>query len=209
MIPKGYKTIMVCLDALIDPDTGVQPVFEAITKEGDEWNGWAVPLFNREQVERMVKHWTGSARAWAEGDRFHFEMLDWGERHFPEMETFEPVQVGGVPYWPIGSREWCWDVWEWEPEQVEAVAAKFSELLWEQVGEANMKTAIRNLSNPDYFGCCPTHDFIDSNMVMVEAVEDEIGNMPDIPQNPAHVDLVAKAWTLAIQKKYQFENSGE
>jgi hypothetical protein len=66
---------------------------------GKKWNGWACPVFTREQVERIMWDWPG--------------MSEWDDEatvavffHEGEEERFEGVD--GL--WAVGSKAWCWEV---------------------------------------------------------------------------------------------------
>lgn len=73
---------------------------------GQEWNGWACPLFNLDVAMRIVevaKVWNG-ARYEQETDEFVFSF---GPDE--DEERFGAVEVEGQKLYPIGRGSWIWE----------------------------------------------------------------------------------------------------
>lgn len=87
-------------------------------------------------------------------------------------------------------------VWATIPSMVRRVADMFSRLLVEHVGEDNMREIAR-LNSIETAACvCHSHDFVDANMVMLDAITRAIGPHP-IPDSPALMWLFDVAWQVA------------
>ncbi|MBV9924480.1 MAG: hypothetical protein JOZ96_05510 [Acidobacteria bacterium] len=81
--------------------------FEGFTR-GETWNGFACPLFTREQAERLAEAWRArghEARYDAGADAFTFQMDSGGE----EYDTFPAVEADGQRLYPVGASCWIWD----------------------------------------------------------------------------------------------------
>jgi hypothetical protein len=76
------------------------------------WNGWAQPLFGAETVRRVV---LDQEKLVASSGAEELDRLTFSEGGKPkiiyadggDMEYIEPVQIGGVDYYPFGLG-WCW-----------------------------------------------------------------------------------------------------
>jgi hypothetical protein len=89
-------------------DTYGDQVFEGFSND-QEWNGWACPLFNFEQAQRIVdacKQGKGHAFYDADRDQFVF-YLDGTTSDDPEVYTSEEVE--GNKLYPIGAFNWIWE----------------------------------------------------------------------------------------------------
>ncbi len=87
-------------------------------------------------------------------------------------------------------------VWATIPCAVRRVAAMFSALLREHVGEDGM-CEIARLNSIETAACvCHSHDFVDANMVMLDAIARIIGPHPD-GESPAAMWLFESAWQVA------------
>lgn len=81
--------------------------FEGFTT-GETWNGFACPLFSREQAERLAEAWRArgrEARYDARSDAFTFQM-DGGDE---EYDTFPAVAADEEKLYPVGASCWIWD----------------------------------------------------------------------------------------------------
>jgi hypothetical protein len=59
------------------------------------------------------------------------------------------------------------------------VADKFDKILRNEIGEDNYRECVAKNKTPAYQnGCCASHDYCDSNMVMLEALQ-SLGADPD------------------------------
>ncbi len=73
--------------------------------ENEEWNGFACPLFTREQGIQLVGAWreTGQSAEYDENsDSFIFNMAD------GEQDIFLAKEVDGQKLYPIGASCWIW-----------------------------------------------------------------------------------------------------
>lgn len=75
--------------------------------QGKKWNGWAMPLFLKEQADKVAEAFN------AEGDTVTYNpqtdsfivLLDGAD----EYEVFKGVEIDGTMYYPIGAGSWIWD----------------------------------------------------------------------------------------------------
>lgn len=87
-------------------------------------------------------------------------------------------------------------VWGTIPSTVRRVADMFSRLLVEHVGEDSMREIAR-LNSMETAACvCHSYDFVDANMVMLDAITRVIGPHPT-PDSPALMWLFDVAWQVA------------
>jgi hypothetical protein len=101
-----YSPGQVVIDDVID-----QPV-DCFVVVNDRWNGWRMPVFTREQADRLVIAWNANEPESAyyddHDDRYCFTFED-----LQETDTFEgmDIEVNGeaVHVYPIGQLGWCWD----------------------------------------------------------------------------------------------------
>ena len=93
----------------LDPTTG--EAVPCYLMEGMRWNGWACPMFTREQGECLqFEEWTGaSIRYDADQDAFVVSnAVEPGEDEvFPA--TVREIDGEPVTLYPIGTMSWCWD----------------------------------------------------------------------------------------------------
>lgn len=83
----------------------------------------------------------------------------------------------------------------------EAIAAKFSAILREWIGEEKVAEVVRRNAAEPHPSICHTHDFCDANMAMAEAWERLTGRRPqDCPER-----LWDAAWDIA--KRAGFDSS--
>lgn len=78
------------------------------------WNGWVLPAFPREEVERIRAY--NDARlaegievdrlTWDEGGRLIATSHEGTDDAW--TEAIDPVDIDGVPHWPVGSMGWTW-----------------------------------------------------------------------------------------------------
>lgn len=74
------------------------------------------------------------------------------------------------------------------------LACKFSELLREELTSEEFEEVIKRNATPEYSQCCATHDFRDSNMIMLEALEELGGSIDDTLADP---NAWNSAWRIA------------
>ena len=76
--------------------------------DGETWNGFATPCFEREEGVRILRDFKSKEGRRAEYDpvteTFRFRLED--EEEFAE---FEPMIINdGIKVWPIGAYSWIW-----------------------------------------------------------------------------------------------------
>ncbi|MCL4296195.1 MAG: hypothetical protein KJ077_10725 [Anaerolineae bacterium] len=110
---------------------------------GDKWNGWACPIFELAEAQRLVRllnrqHAT-SAGYWAAGDTFY---VRWGNAESEEYQGGEYEFEGrSFKGYAIGAYSWCWEESPVDIALTPAVAA------W-------LKLALRHdSSNGNNLGC--------------------------------------------------------
>lgn len=86
-----------------------------------------------------------------------------------------------------------------KPEQIEKLAKEFSRILWRDIGHDNMQAVI--LENKEDTNCCATHNFIDSNMAMLEALINCEGKYDD-NLFTEFSDLMNAAWDIAKANEF-------
>lgn len=84
------------------------------------------------------------------------------------------------------------------------LANEFSRILTEWLGTETI-AEINRLNEGEDKTCCHSHDFCDSNMAMNEAFLALYGRDISI-QSQKDTDLVNKAWTIAKNNKFSYEN---
>ena len=72
----------------------------------EDWNGWAVPYFEKSEAEKVAKVHGGKFYA----DSFMFQQGD-------EIEVFEEAEImtpeGKKKVYAVGAGSWVWDEVEW------------------------------------------------------------------------------------------------
>ena len=94
----------VTLESLENPEAkdGSWP---ARLSPGD-WNGWALPYFDRATAEAITRQLDTSPATHASIGDTGVEVIS-EEAEFPE-EVFEPSIIEGDQWYPIGAWAWCW-----------------------------------------------------------------------------------------------------
>ena len=103
------KKSLFTLDALNDA------VLEGFDT-GEDWNGWAVPVFAYDQACKIVEAW--QRNGWEAHydnalDAFVFgvsQNIETG--HSEEFDRFEAFRRDGEKFYAIGSGAWTWDTAE-------------------------------------------------------------------------------------------------
>lgn len=81
-------------------------IFDGFTT-GEDWNGFACPLFPFEEAKRLSKAWEEigkSAQYLKNQDMFIFERID----NSGEPEFFTPEIINEQKLYPIGAFSWIW-----------------------------------------------------------------------------------------------------
>ncbi len=109
----------VVLDALTD-DQGDSQRFNAWLRDGEHWNGWACPHFEREEADRLLAAQRAAGfhgRYDPERDAYvfphGFDDPDY-DPNDPEWArepdwVFEGMELDGRHVYPIGSWAWTWE----------------------------------------------------------------------------------------------------
>lgn len=165
----------------IETDT---PVFKAWTV-GEIWNGWECPYFEKEEAERVVNSQGG---VWTrDGEVCSFNLND--EDYEVEKETIQTVE-GPKVVWAIGNMYWIWSKIEGEAEEI---AFKFNENLKEGLTKAQYNMVLKLNEKEKDKGICHSHDYCDSNMLMLSAVQEVKGNGVDA-SDKGIIELMNEAW---------------
>lgn len=104
-----WRKTSVATDAM--EEQGI--VLDAWT-QGDLWNGWAKPLFEKAEALKIAEIMGEGMTYDAEKDRF-VDHLDGEQEVYEKME----IEAEGrtIEVYPIGTGSWCWsEVGESEPE---------------------------------------------------------------------------------------------
>lgn len=78
--------------------------FDGYTQDED-WNGWACPYFTLEEAQKIVDMHkkTGQKAGFNEdSNAFYFNVQD-------EEEFYQPVEIEGTKFYPIGNSSWIWE----------------------------------------------------------------------------------------------------
>jgi hypothetical protein len=91
-----------------------------------------------------------------------------------------------------------------ESELIEKVARLFSKKIKEELTPEEFQQALEDNRNEESEGICHTHDYIDANEAMAEALEEIMGEgyCDDIPANQKKVLFWNSVWHLAHKKEY-------
>lgn len=120
----ALRKARVVLDALLDEHGG--PSFEAWLREGESWNGWACPHFERGEADRVLATelaagYVGSYDAERDAYVFPygFDDPDYDPTD-PAWQGEEPLvfpgqQLEGHTVYPIGAWTWTWRLGEKAP----------------------------------------------------------------------------------------------
>lgn len=92
-------------------------------------------------------------------------------------------------------------------QTVENIAEEFAKQLKAEVGNANMRHIVAKNYQVDYRGCCASHDYCDSNMVMADAFEEITGREPDdnSETHPEDWSMFNEAWEIAKIQDFYFD----
>ena len=87
-------------------------------------------------------------------------------------------------------------------KDIKTVAKEFIEGIREALFEDEIAEVVKRNETEEYEGCCATHDYVDANAVMEEAVKKAGLHMfTDFssidPKWEDNIDLVNKAWYMA------------
>lgn len=88
---------------------------------GDRWNGWAMPYFDRDTVNELIALMPGALR-WKD-EREYEVVATLVDVDVDEQEEWTPhtlTLANGeqlVEMWPIGAGSWCWDGFEPDPKE--------------------------------------------------------------------------------------------
>lgn len=121
---------------------------------GDRWNGWGMPYFERATAELIVKH---------QGDVAFVNTLRWEGDNVIETNpddpedtgTYEPMTLpNGVLVWGIGAGSWCWNSVTIVPT-VEETAERIKRDIIELIKVGRMPRGVSSLED--------VHDHCDGN----------------------------------------------
>lgn len=89
------------------------------------------------------------------------------------------------------------------------LARAFGRIVQEELTPDEFSEVVRrNRAEPDGSGICHTHDFVDANMLMLEAWQEIVGDDPAFLRNPDNAEgqysLLAwnEAWSLASASSF-------
>lgn len=135
------------------------------------------------------------ARAWiAESDP--------ARREFATMHRFSVTyeDVGGMGATPFTTNHFGALLAYVEAIQTRALADAFGQLIRAELAPHLAEIRRRN-ALPEYAAACASHDFCDSNMLMVQAWENTFGGEPDA-SDEAHARRINAAWSEVRAKGF-------
>lgn len=86
-------------------------------------------------------------------------------------------------------------------EKIALLAQAFSDSIKNDLTAAEVAEVIEKNSGPAYRNCCATHDFVDSNMNMLEAFQKVMRRDPDLNDDNDN-GLMNRAWGVAKENKF-------
>lgn len=167
------------------------------------WNGWQMPVFEREHLERTLGDGGYYVGSW-DGDTFVVTHPDQDDG--PERYEATTILVDGrlIPVWGVGAGSWTWSLVPCPPI---VLAREFCKQLKETLTPTEFsESQQRNLADPDP-RICHSHDFCDANQIMLNAM-DELGIDDDVVWNEDNdgTELVNAAWDIAKAANYVAED---
>lgn len=92
-------------------------------------------------------------------------------------------------------------------KDIKLVAKEFIQGIRESLTTKEIKEVIEKNDTAEYKGCCATHDYLDSNMVMEKALEKAgvKSFTEEVPETEAwdeSIGIVNRAWDLAKEVKF-------
>lgn len=115
--PSPYVRGTVTAEWLLDEETGLHAILPCISN-GDRWNGWAMPYFDRDTVNELISLCPDLLR-WKDEREYEVVALNTGD----EPEEWAPdllMLADGeqiVEAWGIGAGSWCWEGFEPDPKE--------------------------------------------------------------------------------------------
>lgn len=109
---EGMRWGRICLDD--------GPSFEAWIECGTHWNGFLCPYLSEWEIRRLKAYLDECmTRQRSRDPGMEFVVLEfdaatqtWIERTDGDPSVpptvYEPIEIGGVRFWDIGRRAWCW-----------------------------------------------------------------------------------------------------
>lgn len=75
----------------------------------EEWNGWACPYFEKEEVERM-RPWLKKLNEALTYDEANDEYTVSTEDYSEDNECFKGIDINNCHLYPIGNGSWVWEM---------------------------------------------------------------------------------------------------
>lgn len=178
------------------------PPIKGITN-GQTWNGWECPLFTRENAIKAIGG-INEANGRENGDYFEWEgdtlvNTYYYDGQVGDVQRDNGIEINGQKYYGVGYMSWVWDM-----VNIPELSAKFNELLQDELGEKFGEMVEGHISgNYANKDICITHEYCDSNVIMLDAYETMVEENPNIP-SPEFMDIVNRAWEYS--KKHNFSN---
>lgn len=86
-------------------------VFTGYT-DGDEWNGWACPYFERAQAEQVLRASEANGFRWRYESERDAYVVDSDRSDTSEVFVGTDIQVNGnsIRVYPVGAYSWIWEL---------------------------------------------------------------------------------------------------
>lgn len=105
-------------DAFIDGPVSVRIADDSVSFNAeflvnDEWNGWALPYFSREELEKVIRHM--NKICYGEFHTFCLTTDEYRVTNYNDgsiIEAFRGIDKNGKHVYPIGTGIWSWEVVE-------------------------------------------------------------------------------------------------
>lgn len=97
---------------------------------------------------------------------------------------------------------------------IRVVAKEFIKVIRESLTSEELKEVNKKNETEEYKGCCATHDYVDANMCMEEALEKSgvasfTDHIPETKEWDESIDIVNEAWDMAKKAKFNFKKIDE
>jgi hypothetical protein len=80
------------------------------------------------------------------------------------------------------------------------IALSFAQLLKDSLSPGEWESLIRENEEYKYTNCCASHNYLDANIVMDEAIKKHVSHF-NIHHTP-HTKMWNEAWDYAVQKNF-------
>lgn len=177
--------------------TGPDDTFQGWHDPAERWNGFAVPVFPRHEVERIIQWVIRTGPTDAPPDRFEWDGTDLVHHEADHIDEpgytplrYRPIDLGsGEPVYAIGAAYWTWSVVEVTEAHLAGWTEQTKALILKAVEDGYVPDTVEDYSE--------LHDYVDANdftmHVPMWETDDTSRNVRDV----AEVQDRIQAWIQA------------